>query len=329
MYWFKIFKTALFTKRFFSKQNAYNTTFIDQFIQSNNIDFPGGLNETVVKKIKQYYCLGVPVTCEVYSLIHGRSMNAGEQSLATQMGIITPIIDDFTDDGILSPTVLNHLTQFPETFPYNSAETEIVAKTLTGFKKELSFPEGFFSELKETIDAQHWSIQQMNISTTEDELLKISLHKGGKSHVLFHYLLDVEPSKELVGCLYSMGGVLQICNDIFDVYKDYQSGIRTYANTCTDYIAFEKWYINACRDFCSKARTLNYPKKNTERYILFFAAILGRGVVALKQLQQVQSLYPNQALPIGKIERKALICDMENPANLLKTLRYTEDIYSY
>ncbi|MDA3615999.1 class 1 isoprenoid biosynthesis enzyme [Polluticaenibacter yanchengensis] len=329
MYWFRILNTALFTKRFFGKQNAYNGGFIDEFIQQQNTDFPGGLNDSVLKKIKQYYCLGVPITCEVYSLIHGRSMTVKERGLATQMGIITPVIDDFTDDKTLSETALDQLTQFPEAYSYNSPETEIVAKTLAGLKKELAYPEDFFKELRETIDAQHWSIKQMHLSTSTDELLKISLHKGGKSHVLFHYLLDEKPSKALDECLYSMGGVLQICNDIFDVYKDYQAGIRTYANTCTDYMAFEKWYIDACRDFCRKARALNYSRKNTERYILFFSAILGRGVVALKQLQAVQAGYPGQALPINKIERKALICDMEKPANLLKTLRYTEDIYRY
>jgi hypothetical protein len=328
MYFLRIFRVAKFVFNFFKVQNAFNRQFIDAYLQPFQDQFGKSISPSVLQKIKKYYCLGIPVTCSSYKKIYGKSLSAKERELATLTGIITPIIDDFTDEKTLSDENIESLTSLPGKYNAITVEEEIVKTILCKLVAEVPSPEGFLYALNRTIKAQHLSARQMDPAVTEDELLQITLEKGAWSHIFFHYLLDEIPSADTIAVIDKMGGMLQMSNDIFDVYKDYQDGIKTIPNTSKDYLALETYYMKECKQFCVMARALPYPKKDIEFFITFIAFVMARGIVALRMLQKLQEKSGGGTLPIGKLERKQLICDMEKPVNAIKTAWHTYRIIS-
>ncbi|MES2647158.1 MAG: hypothetical protein V4717_09805 [Bacteroidota bacterium] len=323
MYLLRLFSVSNFVFKFFKIQRQYNDQFIDAYLQPFYNEYGHSIKDSALQKIKKYYCLGIPVTCASYKKIYGKDLSDKERELATLTGIITPLIDDFTDEKTLSDESIEALTSYPETYQPATVEEAIVKNILCTLIKQVPDPKGFLYALNRTIKAQHLSVRQMDPGVTEAELLHITLEKGAWSHIFFHYIIDEIPVEATIGAMDNIGGMLQMSNDIFDVYKDYKEGIRTIPNTCKDYLVFEKYYLSECKKFCAMARALPYPKKDLEFFITFIAFVMARGIVALKMLQKLQHALGGGALPIASIKRKQLICDMEKPINALKTARYT------
>jgi hypothetical protein len=326
MYLLQLIKVTQFILRFFSTQKQFNEQFIDAYLQPFYNQYGRSLSTGALQKIKKYYCMGVPITCASYARIYGRSLSENERELATLTGIITPLIDDFTDEHTLDNNAIDNLTGSPATYIPHTLEEAVVKNILCELINRVASPEGFLEALHKTIQAQHWSAKQMNTDTPTQELLAISLEKGAWSHIFFHYLNNEIPTKESISALHLMGGLLQLSNDFFDVYKDYKEGIATYANTCTDYKKLEKDYLSQCREFCKVTRALPYTKNDVAFFMLFMASIMGRGLVALRMLRKLQTKLGGGALPMEKLDRKQLICDMEKPANMLRTVWMTYKI---
>ena len=323
MHLLRLITVSRFVFKFFKVQQQYNNAFIDDFLRPFHEQYGQTIKDSALLKIKKYYCLGIPVTCASYKKIYGKSLSDKERELATLTGIITPLIDDFTDEKTLSDEKIEALTSLPETYRCTTVEEEIVKAILCKLLDQVPNREGFLYALNRTIKAQHLSVKQMNANVTREELLHITLEKGAWSHIFFHYIINEIPTEQTIAAMDTMGGMLQMSNDIFDVYKDYKDRIKTIPNTCDDYADFEKYYGAECRKFCEMARALPYKKNDLEFFITFIAFVMARGVVALHMLKRLQNKMGGGALPFEKLERKQLICDMEKPANALKTAWYT------
>ena len=184
------------------------------------------------------------------------------------------------------------------------------------FLENVKSADGFLATLKKVIDAQHRSIRQTDFDVPRDELLQIALAKGGWSMVLWHYIIDEDPTPQIIQTLYLVGGIGQICNDIFDVYKDFKEGIATYANTCDEFRLLENYYIEKSKEFVKLVRALPYKRNDLIFFISFHTLGIARGIVALRMLSKLQLQLGGGVLPIGKLDRKTLICDMEKPINI-------------
>lgn len=323
MHLLRLITVSKFVFNFFKVQQQYNKQFIDSYLLSFHQAYGKKIGDAALQKIKKYYCLGIPVTCASYKKIYGKKLSEKERELATLTGIITPLIDDFTDEKTLSNENIETLTSSPETYDPKSVEEAIVKSILCKLHEKVPSRDSFLYALNRTIKAQHLSVKQMDKSVTQEELLHITLEKGAWSHIFFHYIIDEIPTPETIAAMDTMGGMLQMSNDIFDVYKDYKDGISTIPNTCNNYYVFEKYYTEECLKFCVMARALPYNKKDLEFFVTFIAFVMARGIVALHMLKHLQNKIGGGVLPFDQLERKQLICDMEKPVNALKTAWYT------
>ncbi|TAH25090.1 MAG: hypothetical protein EAZ07_07960 [Cytophagales bacterium] len=321
-----IFKVFRFVLRFIKTQNQFNERYIDSYLQPFYLQYHKQLKASTLVKIKKYYCLALPMTCASYAKIYNRALTEKESVYAVLAGILIPLLDDFTDEKTLSNADLDQLTTFPADYRPQTLEEAIVKTIICYLLENVKKPEDCINLLRQIIQAQHWSQRQTDADVSREELLNISLEKGGHSLVLFHFLLDEEPNRQTIDTLYLMGGILQICNDIFDLYKDYQEGIATYANTCDDFNVLIAFYTNKCRQFVKEARKLPYSSNNIEFFITFFVIVMARGAVALRRLRKLQIQLGGGVLPISQLDRKQLICDMEKPMNFLKTAWFTYNI---
>jgi len=318
MYIFRLVRAVLFVRRFFKTQREFNDRFVDDLIGPFCKRYNVLLDPDVLNRIKKYYCIGVPVVCAGFAKIYGRDLTPAERENATLGGIITPLIDDFTDKKQLSPEQLETLLSFSARAEPASLEEAIVNGILVRLYERVSSREGTVDAFKRTLQAQQGSARQTGKGLPPSDLLKITMDKGAWSLILYHYLITEVPTQQTIGMIYQMGGVLQIAQDIFDVYKDFHEGVATLANTCGDYREFEQFYMAECRKFCVMARALPNRKADLEFFIVFTANSMARGIVALHRLGRLQRRMGGGVLAFDRIERKQLICDMEKPLNFLR-----------
>jgi hypothetical protein len=326
MYFFRVIRVICFFLRFILKQRKFNDPFIASFIAPFYELYNTELSPSALKKIRAYYCFGVPLVCEVYTRVYGRRMLEEERENAVLGGIATPLIDDFTDNKQISQEQLNDLLSFSERTDPGTLEEAIVNKILCRLHGSVSSPEGFVFAFNQVIKAQVESEKQLGNDLSGEELLKITWNKGAWSHILFHYLIREVPSQQAMDVMYQMGGVLQVTQDIFDIHKDVREGISTLATNYSDFREFEKFYRAECIKFCTMARQLPYNKSDLEFFIILFANIMARGIVALKMLSKLQEATGGGILPYEKLERKQLICDMDKPASFLKMIWFAYEL---
>ena len=326
MYFLRVIKVICFFFRFILKQRKFNDPYLASFLVPFYELYNKELDSATLKKIKAYYCFGVPLVCGVYTRIYGRRISEEERGYAVLGGIATPLIDDFTDNKQLSKEELKSLLSFGERANPGTLEEAIVNRILCRLHENASSPEGFVNAFNHVIEAQIESEKQLRRNLRREEILKITLEKGAWSHILFHYLIREVPSQQAIGVICQMGGVLQITQDIFDIYKDFRDGISTLATTCADFREFEEFYRGECIKFCRMARQLPYNKSDLEFFIILFTNIMARGIVAVRMLSRLQDKSGGGVLPYEKLERKQLICDMDKPASFLKMIWFAYEL---
>jgi len=326
MYLLRLIKVTRVFLRFIKTQHKFNDHFIDGFLSPFYKLYNTELSPPSLHKIRKYYCIGVPVVCAAYTKVYGRDLSEEERKNAVLGGILTPLIDDFTDNKQLAPEQVENLISFPVQYHPSSLEEEIVKQILCTLREEVTSPEGFIYSCKRTLIAQKESEKQFRKDISEDEIPKITMEKGGWALIVYHYFIREVPAQQTIDVIYQMGGVLQITHDIFDLYKDVHEGISTLASICSDYKQFEEFYRTECIRFFTMARKLPYKKSDIEFFIVLFANIMARGIVALRRLGRLQYEMGGGVLPFDKIERKQLICDMDKPLNLLKMIWHAHSI---
>lgn len=318
MFLLNLIKVARFMLPFMKTQNRFNDQFIDGFLASCCQQHNQSLKESTVFKIKKYYAVGIPLLATTYKKLYGRHLSENERKNAALMGIYSPLIDDFTDEKSLSNEALDHLTTNPKGFsPANLSEC-VARKAGMHLMNQVKNPEDCLHALQQVIAAQHRSQKQLQPGNDRKELLQITLEKGGWAIIFYHYAIDEKPSQQMLNLLYLKGGLLQLCNDIFDIYKDHKEGIETYANTCDDFKGFEAYFSGECRRFVQEASMISVKKADREFFVTFMVLGMARALVALRMFSKLQVSLGGGRLPFSQLSRKQLICDMEKPVNLLK-----------
>lgn len=323
---FRIFKMVVFIIRFRKKQKKFNDYFIDKFLSPFEKQYQSNINPGTFHRIKEYYGYAIPLTCGAFASIYGRELSSQERENAILAAIITPLIDDFTDKNKLSIKQLDYLVSFPSNYIPTNLEEAVVRNILDHLMTTVSSPDGTIKEFKRTLAAQHWSEKQLDQTLPEDEIFRITWEKGGASLLLLHYMIKEIPDGQMIGVINQLGGAIQLCNDIFDFYKDMQEGVKTLATCSEDFAKLETLCFAECVKFNKMASGLNHKKNNLSLFIPFFSMVLGSGMVAVNKLSKLQQKLGGDPLSIRRVERKELVCDMEKTSNILRSIRYSYKI---
>lgn len=119
-----------------------------------------------------------------------------------------------------------------------------------------------------------------------------------------------------------MGTLIQLTNDLYDIYKDLQDNITTLPNQMKDAYAFEQFFIEQIQFMKTLIRQLPYSHKSKKEFSISMAGIYSFGLIAIDQLKKIQG--SNDYLPgLKTLPRKKLIIDMEKVSNLAKWFKFT------
>jgi len=291
-------------------------------IEKIKINKDDSLSDKDFKKINDYYGYAVPaILGEGFCALRGKKMTDKERLALTYLGALTGLFDDFFDEKNTTEEHIEELIYNPnENITQNSHELLFIRfynKALANSHDTNLLKEKF----EEVFKAQVLSKKQNLPKITKKEIDFITLKKGGVSLLFYRSVLIGDITKDEENMIYKLGSLMQLENDIFDIYKDYQNNIKTLPTTETEIKNLIKKYNKAIQNTLLNIKKTGFPTKNKQFFIRFISMILYRGSVCLDCLEKNEKLTSNQ-FSINEYSRKQLICDMEKTKNILRLINY-------
>lgn len=292
-------------------RKATNALYVELEAQLRTFGF--SLTEQHRKRIF-FYTAQSAITNFWFSRLRGEKPTSTEIKTALYLGAFTPIADDLMDEH-------GQTFESLEAQQSNATASHVLFNyLLTELAPHRSINADFERYFKLAHIAQNESLAQLNkVPIALEKLEKITYNKGGYYTTLYRFALNHPPVKGEEEAIYTLGAILQVLNDLFDMHKDYHNRVQTLVTRTAD-ISFiaEKLKVLEIR-FRQQFMALDYPERNKRQAYRAIMAIVTRGHVALKQYQRLQG--NKRALDIGSYPRKPLIVDMERPGNIWKNLR--------
>jgi hypothetical protein len=248
-------------------------------------------------------------------------MTEKERLALTYQGAATGLFDDFFDKQGTPQEALNMLLEKPnEIIGKNSVENLF----LHFYRKSIEYAEEpglMLSYVQKVYEAQLESKKQASTGLTPDQILQITLNKGGVS-VLFYrsamYYPFIRVEEE---ALYKMGGLMQLGNDVFDIYKDVAKGIQTPVTTAKTVNEIRTLFKEQMKESFEVLAKTGYEPHNIKRSLRLVAmSLCSRCFVFFDQLEEAEKTTGGVFMP-EKYSRTQLVCDMEKASNKRKTIQ--------
>lgn len=304
------------------KQKRFIASHLEKELFNYKVSNDGSLEEKEFRKITQYYALGVPgVLGEALAVLRSKPLTARERLCLSYLGGISGLLDDLFDDPQKEVSHLKEFILHPEKMkPANSHEDLL----LNFYQKGLNFtshPEKLKQQAVKVFEAQVQSTSQKIGTISQAITGMITRAKGGESFLFYRLCMEHPLRQAEKNLLYHLGGLMQLGNDIFDVWEDHKEGTVTEASTCTDIEKLRKTFDDRLKETFILAEKTSYSKENIKKFLRMTTLALARVYVCLDQFLQLQHSSENIFRP-EKYSRKQLICDMQKPGNQVSALRY-------
>ncbi|MFN8436283.1 MAG: class 1 isoprenoid biosynthesis enzyme [Cytophagales bacterium] len=275
------------------------------------------------KKLLNYYSFGVPAMLGyLFSITSGLRMNPKNRYILTNVGALTGVVDDAFDENIIDIERVSEFMLHPNHFlPRTNYEHLMrflglnVLNSLNETQKEQ-----FMEYCKIVFELQEKSKNQKNTEISIQELKFITKQKGGVPFEMYRCLVDSNPTAEELKLYYEIGALMQLGNDIFDVYKDTEDGIATLPNTNTSLFETELLLNEWLETVLVQLQKIQLENNRDKRkFINTLLLGMSRCYVCLDQFK---SLDQSNIFKVQKYTRAQLICDMEKVSNLFKSMKY-------
>ena len=287
--------------------------------QKNN---DGSIDKEDFKKITNYYGLAVPaILGEALCVLRGQKMSLQERWALTCQGAMTGLGDDFFDKQSTTDGIIKLLVEKPEEVIGNNAAERLFLKFYLKSLQYAHNPAMTLQYLLRVFKAQVESRKQgIPGLLSKNEIEQITIDKGATS-VLFYRTVLLNPlNKAEEEALYQMGGLMQLGNDIFDVYKDCLKKIDTPVTTAKNVQAVRELFQSQMEKSFALFYSTGYTRKNINRFLrLISMSLCSRCFVCLDQLEKKEK-ETNHVFTPHLYERKDLVCDMQKTANKWKTI---------
>ena len=322
----RFFKTAQLPISVISKinrQKKFIQINISPFLEEANKTKDDSLDENDFKKTTGYYGLAVPaILGEAFCILRGTTMTEQERLAATCQGAMTGLGDDFFDKQRLSDEAVKDFVSAPEKITGNSASEKLFLYFYKTALTNAPDQEQMQQQLLKVYYAQLMSKQQRGGVLDHESIKDITLRKGAESLLFYRTAFKHPIVKGEEKMLYCLGGLMQLSNDIFDVYDDRLNGIDTLLTTTKKINEVRVLFIALMRLGFEAAYKTKYPRDNIKRFInLISISIFSRCLVCLDQLEKNEKK-TNGVFSPALYKRKDLICDMDTVINKLRSVKY-------
>ena len=305
-----------------SKQKKFlKQTISDAIIESKKQN-DGSLDADDYKKI-QLYGYAVPAMLgEAYCVLRNQKMTKSERLSITFLGSITGLFDDMFDKKVLTEEYIKNMIVKPSFLVGNNSNEKLF---LTLYNNALEITQNKAVLIKKALavfEAQISSRKQKQPEIDLSEIEEITFQKGGSSMLLYRSTLNNKIDDPEKSMIYLLGGIGQLENDIFDIFKDYKEGIKTLATTMHKTSSLREKYLALMADVFNSVEKTNFPTGAKKKFRRIISLVMSRGLVCLDCIEKNEKTTQNQ-FHLEKYERKDLICDMESLGSFLKLIHYS------
>jgi len=302
-------------------QKAFIHDYLHPFLSKYHSQNDGSLTEYDFEKITNYYGIGSPVLAgEGLAKLLGKKIDLKERKLLTLMAAITGLFDDFFDRSFQSKERIKGLMELSENTPPQNAHERLFVDLVKETISLSDNPKRLYEHAYRVFNAQVESLKQKQTDTTWEELFDITFKKGGESLLFYRCSFVNEISNQETQCLLKIGGLIQVCNDIFDVNKDIKEGIKTIVTETSDIKKLKEKLQKLYKETFEYCR-IAIPSKKMENFLQQVKIIVSQSFVALDFYLQTQNNNGKKFTP-QKYPRESLICDMGKTKHLLKATHY-------
>lgn len=317
-FWSRVFKNASFIIR--SRKRETKSAY--SLLNAIEKDFGGQFNPKTKRKIAVSYGIYNPMICDAFAGLHGRQTNKAEKNRYIHYFICSSLFDDFTDYELINDQQLLDLSFQPEQYVAETFDEKVFQQShllLRDFVKDKLAYNHISYEL---YHAQMQSREQQGNELDYEEIRQITFNKGGNSVLLCRYYLELSSDTAEDECWYTIGTLIQLTNDLYDIYKDLKDNISTLPNRMTNVYSFEEFFTGRIQEMKKSILALPYSFKIKKEFSLSMAGIYAFGLIAIDNLKKIQG--NKEQLPdMRTLSRKALIIDMEKVSNLAKWFKFT------
>ena len=287
--------------------------------------FDGKFDKKTLEKIVKRYSIQQHFINDSFSSLFGRNNVEKEKERNLLYFIMVSVYDDFFDDKTLTIDEIDSIFYHPETFNPQTFFEKVFIYTHIRLLNDVADKAQYFKDFEGLHIAQKDSLEQFNPNVTDEALLSITTRKGGYCLLMCRHYLDTPYLPEADASWYALGGVIQLTNDLYDIYKDMQEGIITLAIRAKQYEAIYALYHSHATALNDTIRQLPVTKNRKSDLSIILNVIAAFGYVALDNLKRLQANNSNNSIlpAFDTLARKELIIDMEKNSNRFKLLKFT------
>ncbi len=303
------------------KEKAWAITYLKNLQQQ----YQAQLDDFTFYKIVNSYAIFTPVICDAFSLLNARKTNRNEKIRILHYFICSSIFDNFIDWNLLGEEELYQISFQPEMYTAQTISEKLFIESHLFLKSCVKNANEYIEVTHKLFDVQQQSAQQFNATLSEKDIESITLKKGGFSLLLCSYYFDREASVLEKNCWYALGEIIQLTNDLYDIYKDLQHGSYTLATRMKNVFVFEDYFKNLINQFMQAVENFAKPGKNKIQFAVSMAGVSAFGLIAIHQLKKHKN-DENGSIDMKSLNRKDVIIDMEKFPNIVKWLYF---VYKY
>jgi hypothetical protein len=303
-------------------QKAFLQQELSPFLQDTMHQNDGSLSEADLSKMMRYYGLAVPgILGEAFAALRDSPLSETERNGCTWLGATTGLFDDFFENTSLADGYIELLYRQPAMYTGNNTNEKLANHCWRIALKHAANADLLTDMAAMVHRSQSDSRLQKKNDPGKDTLQRITFDKGGFS-VLFYmsfFYREIPVTDEKL--FYHAGSLLQLENDLFDVYKDHQDAITTLVTSGMKIAELRTIYLDLWAETKKYLDETSFSKQGKTHFLKILCGLVSRGLVCLDMLQQRENENNGRFHP-AVFTRKQLICDMEKPVNLLRTMHY-------
>ncbi len=277
------------------------------------LPFPTALTSKDVRRLQHYY-YGTTYLSSVFCALRGKPRTAAEKELFTQCSALSFFFDDLVDDFKKHGNGADDWQGRIYAFAESADERGLAVHFLHSIYENL--PPEHVAEFKvymhRVFEVQFEGRRQTDHALQTADLQRLTREKGGCSLLMFRRLLAHPLPLAEQRAIMEFGHLMQLADDIFDLWHDHQAGIRTLATTAqsADFLkeVFEKQVVATRAAF----RKTIHPRRRAETALCIVLGIVSVTRVCLRQYQFWEKKLGS--MPVD--DRQKMVCDMVKWGNM-------------
>ena len=281
---------------------------------SDQIPHIDQLDSPLQKRIN-HYLFANAITTDWFAKLHGICVSEQERKAGVLLAAATPIADYMADNLGMTKSEILRIIEKPQNTILELVSSTLYYKAISLHQDRLQF-EMYFQK---TLEAQDKSLHQRKSNESLSLLKKITWDKGGYALLLYRSVIQKEMTRDEEDAIYQLGGLMQLHNDIFDVYRDYHDAIRTIPLMIKNMHTLEIFYQEEVKKTLHLFQKLSPGTHNYHQFFMLFNLTIQTGFVCIDHYRRLCSA-TNGILHVEQWSKNQLICDMDTFKNLMKVI---------